>query len=84
MSPNDIARRIEDRLAGATARVEGAEAHFSAVVTAPGFEGKSRVEQHRMIYDLFREEMARQEIHALALTTRTPDEWEKERRHHEG
>ena len=84
MSPNDIARRIEERLAGATARVEGAEAHFSAVVTAPGFEGKSRVEQHRMIYDLFREEMARQEIHALALTTRTPDEWEKERRHHEG
>ena len=76
--------RIEEALPGAMVRVEGAEAHFSAVVTAPGFEGKSRVEQHRMIYDLFRDEMARQEIHALALTTRTPTEWENERRQHEG
>jgi len=84
MSPSDIARRIEERIPGSSARVEGAEAHFSAVVMAPGFEGKSRVEQHRMIYDLFRDEMARQEIHALALTTRTPTEWEKERRQHEG
>ena len=84
MNPSDIARRIEDRIPGSSARVEGAEAHFSAVVTAPGFEGKSRVEQHRMIYDLFRDEMARQEIHALALTTRTPTEREKERRQHEG
>lgn len=84
MTPRAIADRIEAAFPGATARVEGAEAHFSAVVTAPAFEGKNRVEQHRMIYDLFREEMARQEIHALALTTRTPTERENERRPHEG
>jgi stress-induced morphogen len=84
MNPRDLARRIEERIPGATARVEGAEAHFSAVVTAPVFAGKSRVDQHRMIYDLFREEMARQEIHALALTTRTPEESERERGPHEG
>ena len=79
MAPGEIARRIEERLAGSRARVEGADAHYSALVVAPAFEGKTRVEQHLMIYDLFREEMAREEIHALALTTRTPSEWEEER-----
>lgn len=84
MTAELIARRIEAAFPGARAEVTGEDAHFSAVVTAPAFAGRSRVEQHRMIYDLFREEMARQEIHALALTTRTPTERENERRPHEG
>jgi acid stress-induced BolA-like protein IbaG/YrbA len=46
---------------------------------APAFEGRTRVEQHQMIYALFREEMASEEVHALALKTCTPAEWEKER-----
>ena len=79
VSPREIARRIEERIPGASARVEGADAHFSAVIVAPAFEGKSRVEQHRMIYALFRDEMADQTIHALALKTATPAEWQQER-----
>ena len=71
--------RIEEALPGAMARVEGAEAHFSAVVVAKAFEGKTRIEQHQMIYALFREEMASQEIHALSLKTCTPAEWEREK-----
>lgn len=79
MQPDDIARRIQERIPGATARVEGADAHFDALVVAPAFEGKTRIEQHRMIYDLFRDEMANQTIHALALKTATPAEWDRER-----
>ena len=74
--------RIEEALPGAMARVEGAEAHFSAVVVAKSFEGKTRIEQHQMIYALFRDEMASQAIHALSLKTCTPAEWESEKARH--
>jgi acid stress-induced BolA-like protein IbaG/YrbA len=72
MTAEQIARRIEAALPGARAEVSGDDAHFSAVVTAPAFAGRSRVEQHKMIYDLFRDEMAREAIHALALRTSVP------------
>lgn len=72
MDASGIARRIEAALPGARVEVTGEDAHFSAVVTAAVFAGRSRIEQHRMIYDLFRDEMASQEIHALALRTLTP------------
>jgi len=72
MEPSEIARRIEQGLPGAVADVKGADNHYSARVVSDRFEGKTRIEQHKMIYDLFREEMASQEIHALALKTLTP------------
>lgn len=79
MDPRTIKERIEERLPGSRAEVEGAEAHFTATIVAAAFEDKSRIERHRMIYDLFRDEMANQSIHALSLRTVTPSEWEKER-----
>jgi stress-induced morphogen len=56
------------------ARVEvtdltGTADHFQAVVVASEFAGRSRVEQHRMVYAALGELMAGP-IHALALTTR--------------
>ena len=69
MTADEIARRIEAALPGARAEVSGEDAHFSAVVSAPAFAGRSRIEQHKMIYDLFRDEMASEAIHALALRT---------------
>lgn len=49
------------------------ETHFSLTVVASAFAGKPRVERQRMVYDLLKEEMA-ERVHALALTTRTPEE----------
>ena len=72
MEPDEIKARIERGLPGSKAEVAGAEAHFTAVVVAPAFEGKSRVEQHLMIYALFKDEMASQAIHALGLRTAAP------------
>jgi acid stress-induced BolA-like protein IbaG/YrbA len=80
VGPDDLKKRIEEGIPGATARVEGAEAHFGALVIAGAFEGKTRIEQHQMIYALFRDEMASQEIHALSLKTCTPAEWEREKK----
>jgi stress-induced morphogen len=58
------------------ARVEvadltGTHDHFQALVVARAFGGRSRVEQHRMVYAALGELMVK-EIHALALTTRAP------------
>jgi stress-induced morphogen len=47
----------------------GTQDHFQAVVVAREFEGKSRIEQHRMVYAALGELM-NGAIHALALTTR--------------
>ncbi|TGK14708.1 BolA/IbaG family iron-sulfur metabolism protein [Leptospira fluminis] len=43
--------------------------HIKAVVKYSGFQGKSMVEQHRMVYDTLREEL-KEEVHALALETK--------------
>jgi acid stress-induced BolA-like protein IbaG/YrbA len=79
VGPDDLKKRIEQGIPGASANVEGTDAHFGALVIASAFEGKTRIEQHQMIYALFRDEMASQEIHALSLKTCTPAEWEKEK-----
>ena len=60
--------------ASADAHVEvtdltGTSDHFQAVVVSHAFDGKTRVEQHKMVYAALGELMAGP-IHALALTTR--------------
>jgi stress-induced morphogen len=47
----------------------GTQDHFRALVVTPDFEGKSRIEQHKLVYSALGELM-NGAIHALALTTR--------------
>ncbi len=51
--------------------------HIQAVVVASEFEGKALVEQHKIVYDIFSEEIKSNEIHALTLKTYSPTQWEK-------
>jgi len=48
--------------------------HFRATIVSARFEGLSRVARQRLVYAALGELMQR-EIHALAMTTRTPAEW---------
>ncbi|MBI4180235.1 BolA family transcriptional regulator [bacterium] len=48
--------------------------HVSVTVVSSAFEGKSRIQQHQMVYALFKSEMATEDIHAMALKTLTPRE----------
>jgi stress-induced morphogen len=71
-----IRDRIETSIPGAAADVEdytGGGDHFRATVTAAAFEGLTRVQQHRLVYEVFGTEIGGP-IHALALTTRTPSD----------
>jgi stress-induced morphogen len=75
-SAEDIKQRIEASIPGAHAEVEdytGGGDHFRATVTAAAFQGRSRLEQHRLVYDIFGAEIGGG-IHALSLKTRTPEE----------
>ena len=70
----EIRKRIEAAIPGARAEVEdytGGGDHFRATVTAPAFAGLSRVEQHRLVYEVLGTEIGGA-IHALALSTRVP------------
>ena len=49
----------------------GTRDHFQALVVTGSFQGRSRVEQHKMVYAALGELMSG-DIHALALTTRAP------------
>jgi stress-induced morphogen len=73
-SAEDIKQRIEAAIPGAHADVEdytGGGDHFRATVTADAFDGLSRVQQHRLVYEVFGAEVGGA-IHALALKTQTP------------
>ena len=69
----DIKLRIEAAIPGAEVAVEdltGGGDHFRAEVLADAFAGKSRLDQHRMVYDVFGPEVGGP-IHALSIKTQT-------------
>jgi stress-induced morphogen len=73
-SSQEIKQRIEAAIPGASADVEdytGGGDHFRATVTASCFSGRSRIEQHRLVYDVFGAEIGGV-IHALSLKTAVP------------
>jgi stress-induced morphogen len=73
-STEEVKRRIEQALPGATADVTdltGGGDHLRAEVVFDGFAGLSRIEQHKLVYDVFGNEIGGP-IHALSLKTSIP------------
>ncbi len=72
---DEVRQRIEAALPGARVRVGtfSGHDHFEAEVDAPQFIGKSRVEQHQMVYSAVRDVLGGA-MHALALKTRPLEE----------
>jgi stress-induced morphogen len=71
----EVKERIERALPGARATVTdltGGGDHLRAEVAYEGFAGLSRVQQHKLVYDVFGDEIGGP-IHALSLKTTTPD-----------
>jgi stress-induced morphogen len=76
MSAIEIERMIKEAIPGAQVQISdlrGDGDHYAALVKAPSFKGKSRVQQHQMVYDALRGRMGN-ELHALALQTAVPDD----------
>ncbi len=62
-----------DRHAGHSGAREGGETHFRVRVVSSVFAGKRSIQRHRLVYDALKAEIAGG-VHALALTTLTPEE----------
>ncbi len=74
MDPAEIERLIKDSLPDAEVTLEdlvGDRDHWSARVVSEAFRGKTRVQQHQMIYQALQGRMGEQ-LHALALQTSAP------------
>jgi BolA protein len=54
-------------------RRHGNESHFRVEVVSAAFEGKSRIDRHRMVNELLAQEL-KEGLHALAVSARTPGE----------
>ena len=76
MSANDIERFIKEALPDAQVTIRdlaGDGDHYAANVVSAAFKGKSRVQQHQLVYAALKGRMGG-ELHALALQTSTPED----------
>lgn len=74
MAATEIERMIKEALPDAVIEIRdlaGDGDHYSAHVVSSAFEGKSRVQQHQMVYNALGGRMG-DVLHALALTTAVP------------
>ena len=53
---------------------EGSESHFRVVLVSEQFEGQALIKRHRAVNTTLEKEL-REQVHALALHTMTPEEW---------
>jgi len=73
-SPNELRERIQAALPGAEVAVEdltGGGDHFRAEIVSDRFAGLTRIEQHKLVYGVFGDEVGGS-IHALSIKTSTP------------
>lgn len=75
MTASDIERLIKDAIPDAVVEIRdlaGDGDHYAATVISEAFRGKTRVQQHQMVYGALKGGMGN-ELHALALQTSAPE-----------
>jgi len=76
MTQKEIERRLKAALPDAELAVmpldDGRNEHFAATIVSAQFVGKTRIEQHKMVYAALGGAMGR-DLHALQLETRPPE-----------
>jgi stress-induced morphogen len=80
INPGEIQTTLESVFPGSMIRVDdltGGGDHFQVWVVSESFAGKSLLDQHQMIYGALKEALGSERIHALALKTYTPEQWER-------
>ncbi|MGC6511201.1 MAG: BolA family protein [Parvibaculales bacterium] len=76
MNASDIVHMIKQAIPDAQVEItdlRGDGDHYAAIVTSTVFKGKTRVQQHKLVYDALQGGMG-SELHALALQTAVPEE----------
>ncbi|WP_159716501.1 MULTISPECIES: BolA family protein [Geminicoccus] len=74
VAKDDLERMLKESFPDATVRIDdlaGDGDHYRAVIVSEAFRGKSRIQQHQMVYAALGGRMGG-ELHALALSTSAP------------
>jgi acid stress-induced BolA-like protein IbaG/YrbA len=58
--------------------VEGDGLHFQITLVSPAFDGQSKLARQRLVYSYLKDWLADGSLHAVELTTFTPQEWDKD------
>lgn len=74
MEISQVESLIKAGLPDAQVEVTGDGRHFEAIVISAAFAGKTLIQRHRMVLDSVNTQIASDELHALSIKTRTPDE----------
>ncbi len=74
VSPEQVRQYIEQGMPCEHVEVTGDGAHFEALIVSELFAGRSKVQQHQIVYRALGDRM-REEIHALSMQTLTPEAW---------
>jgi acid stress-induced BolA-like protein IbaG/YrbA len=69
MSPDKIKQMIQQAIPGAQVEMSGADCNFSVTVTSAEFDGKSPLQRHRMVNEVFKTQFETGELHALSIKT---------------
>ena len=72
-TPNELLVKDQSHLHAGHAGARDGKGHFEVVIVADAFEGKSRIQRHRMVYEALGDAMAN-EIHALKVRAYAPGE----------
>ncbi len=75
LDPDDLKRHLAEGMECTHLEVQGDGRHFQALVVSPAFVGLNRVKRHQYIYQVLGTQMRDEAVHALSLTTLTPEEW---------
>tara|TARA_B100000700_G_scaffold251613_1_gene282754 strand:- start:246 stop:476 length:231 start_codon:yes stop_codon:yes gene_type:complete len=73
MTKEEIYELIQKSIPDAKITIEdlrGDQNHYSATIISKSFEGKTKINQHKMVYDSLQGKMGN-ELHALMLKTKT-------------
>lgn len=75
MTPEEVQTLIEAGMPGSTVTVTGDGGKFEATVVSAEFEGKTMVQEQKMVYVTVNEEITSGALHALTIKAFTPEEW---------
>jgi acid stress-induced BolA-like protein IbaG/YrbA len=76
-TPDSIRQAIAAGLPCERVEVDGDGHHFQALIVSAAFDGRTRIDRHRLVYGALGDRM-RQEIHALSMRTLSVSEYARQ------
>lgn len=75
MQPEEVKQLIEAGLPGSEVYAKGDGSHFEVIVVSAQFEGKTMVQEQRMVFAALGDNITSGAIHAINIKAYTPEEW---------